>query len=163
MCPTNSMTCQPLPHLSISLLIGVHKHCGCAYTYFLLVAERLREQEQTPRQRPVGGSSIPLGTYLRTVSFGVTLHILHSCQRVKTPNNPVAEGRRGSSCTLSSVPSRQSRDMPRGGLAVEGLREARPVTRQDRMSHSREGGGKPHPARVAESSPCFHTLFPSVC
>lgn len=33
------------------------------------------------------------GANLRTVSFGVTLHILHGCQCVKAPHDPVAERR----------------------------------------------------------------------
>lgn len=31
------------------------------------------------------------GTYLRAVSFGVTLHILHGRQCVKASDNPAAE------------------------------------------------------------------------
>lgn len=82
-----------LPYLGIGLLIGVHKHCGCTYTHFLLVAERLREQASRPPQTAPSGRGVWffLATYLRTVSFGVTLHILHGCQCVKAPNNPAAE------------------------------------------------------------------------
>ena len=53
-----------LGNLGIGLLIGVHKHCGCTYAHFLL----------------------------RTVSFRITLHILHGCQRVKAPSNPSKDG-----------------------------------------------------------------------
>lgn len=118
-----------LSHLGIGLLVWVHKHCGRTYTNFLLVTERLHEKAAvSPNQHPTGsGALFSLGTYLRSVSFGVTLHILHSCQRVKTPNNPAAENRAGASCSLSRVPSWQSQEEPQRGLAdsVYFLREVR--------------------------------------
>lgn len=107
MAPSSEPTLH-LPHLGIGLLIGIHKHGGCTDTHFFLVAERLHEQAADCQIAPSGrGALFSLSTYLRAVSFGVTLHILHSCQRVKAPDNPTAEGQE-----LAGSPSTLSRGAP---------------------------------------------------
>lgn len=84
-------------------------------------------------QAPSSGAAplLSRGTYLRAVSFGVTLHILHGCQCVKAPNNPAAEG----------APEHVPRGTPRGPVPTA-CRLHRPGAGQTscRSSRARRGG-----------------------
>lgn len=85
------------------------------------------------------------GAYLRAVSFGVTLHILHGCQCVKASNNPAAEGQGTCECAQRRAPQRPCpRSMPgRGGESGRRL-QAHEVPTQakdtDRLDSDRPTG-----------------------
>lgn len=94
------------PHLCICLFIGINKNCCCLNSYFLLEAEKknsdsirwlscaispcfgFRKCQQNVQHCHVRPLPPVLHTYLGTVCFWVTFHILHSSQSFKATNHP---------------------------------------------------------------------------